>query len=41
MNKLTNYSTPEMEIIELHPEQGFAASVEDYNGFGTEEKWDF
>lgn len=39
MNKKENYIVPEIEIIEVAVEQGFAQSTGDgggYDGFGTE-----
>ena len=38
-NNLMNnksYLSPDVEVVELNTEQGFAASVGDYNGFGDE-----
>ena len=32
-----NYTAPEVEVIEVAIEQGFAQSVDPYDGFGSEE----
>lgn len=32
-----NYEAPQVEVVEVEVEQGFAGSGGDYNGFGDEE----
>lgn len=36
MSKKENYIAPEVEIIEVEIEKGFALSGGEYDGFGTE-----